>query len=779
MPNGFQQYLLGLPQDQFDALYNQFTQAKPEPFSGAKRKHYGTMGIATPQDQAFAQKAQEVASNVGKTVYENTLEDPVNRVKSWGTLANPYATEEEKRKARDYVAPLPINPDGTFNEEGLARAGGAVLGTMGNHNPFFSKLENVVGSKMGGKSNIDDLIRMAKNNGVSDAEINATIGGMKGVISKPEAMGLIKERTPELKDVVLGDKQNLKRYVVKEADDTYGASSRLFDTLDEAKVYYNYHTNSGTDNPLGLHVEPYILGKTTPTHFSQYTEPGGVEGSYREMFVTAGKNTTPESRRITELANLMEEEEQSVGRGTNKYAALKKEFDNLIAESHSNVLSLSWRDGHSQYSDIQNPIVRIRFNDRDVDGKKVLFVEEMQGPHAEQQKKMPSELKDRIYDIGTKRVLNYAKENGYDGVAWTKGDMQSKRYDLSKQLDKIMYSPYGDGTYEIAVIDKQGNEQTRLLPKSRVTEQEISDIAGKEIAKKIANNDGKYHKDSDVYELSGLDLQVGGEGLKSLYDKTLPTMFKKYGKEPVSTIELNPTKTTWGIKGSDYSSMRFDDLEKAMMHARNLGSEVVPYETLDAVHYIPITDKTPDSFPLYTHPAATAAAVATAAYLYGNQNDRESKPVPKSVQQMYNKTTDPARMALLEKKYPELKIEARENGGPMRAGKPYLVGENGPEIVVPKENGYVIPNNNLRPNGTPKGYGYFGKIPMLNDPNKSMTEITIGLDELGDIPLVVPTLTAEEIDYLRRGNKPTKEMVNKAADHAIMRRKQGLSPYYD
>lgn len=133
MPNGFQQYLLGLPQDQFDALYNQFTQAKPEPFSGAKRKHYGTMGIATPQDQAFAQKAQEVASNVGKTVYENTLEDPVNRVKSWGTLANPYATDEEKRKARDYVAPLPINPDGTLNEEGLARSGGAIMGISTFH----------------------------------------------------------------------------------------------------------------------------------------------------------------------------------------------------------------------------------------------------------------------------------------------------------------------------------------------------------------------------------------------------------------------------------------------------------------------------------------------------------------------------------------------------------------------------------------------------------------------------------------------------------------------
>lgn len=35
---------------------------------------------------------------------------------------------------------------------------------------------------------------------------------------------------------------------------------------------------------------------------------------------------------------------------------------------------------------------------------------------------------------------------------------------------------------------------------------------------------------------------------------------------------------------------------------------------------------------------------------------------------------------------------ARANGGPVRAGRPYLVGERGPEMVVPKSNGVVLPN---------------------------------------------------------------------------------------
>jgi len=35
---------------------------------------------------------------------------------------------------------------------------------------------------------------------------------------------------------------------------------------------------------------------------------------------------------------------------------------------------------------------------------------------------------------------------------------------------------------------------------------------------------------------------------------------------------------------------------------------------------------------------------------------------------------------------------ARADGGPITAGTPYLVGERGPEIVVPKSSGTVLPN---------------------------------------------------------------------------------------
>ena len=39
---------------------------------------------------------------------------------------------------------------------------------------------------------------------------------------------------------------------------------------------------------------------------------------------------------------------------------------------------------------------------------------------------------------------------------------------------------------------------------------------------------------------------------------------------------------------------------------------------------------------------------------------------------------------------------ARASGGPVSAGKAYLVGERGPELVVPRAAGQVIANSKLR-----------------------------------------------------------------------------------
>ena len=99
MPNGFQDYLLGLPKEEFDSLYQKFTAVKPEPFSGARKKTYGTMGIATPQDVQFAERAKEVAPNL--------LESAANTVAAFAPGSGEYISArqstEDAAKAREAI----------------------------------------------------------------------------------------------------------------------------------------------------------------------------------------------------------------------------------------------------------------------------------------------------------------------------------------------------------------------------------------------------------------------------------------------------------------------------------------------------------------------------------------------------------------------------------------------------------------------------------------------------------------------------------------------------
>ena len=86
----------------------------------------------------------------------------------------------------------------------------------------------------------------------------------------------------------------------------------------------------------------------------------------------------------------------------------------------------------------------------------------------------------------------------------------------------------------------------------------------------------------------------------------------------------------------------------------------------------------------------------------------------------------------------------------------------------------------LRADGTPKGNGYFG---VLARPDGAVsTELSIGVNFDGketEIPLLVPTLTQEEIDHALSGGKASEAMVQKAVDHARARMAAGRSPFAD
>jgi len=122
------------------------------------------------------------------------------------------------------------------------------------------------------------------------------------------------------------------------------------------------------------------------------------------------------------------------------------------------------------------------------------------------------------------------------------------------------------------------------------------------------------------------------------------------------------------------------------------------------------------------------------------------------------------------------------------------VNANSPKNSAPAGGGtqptntQAAPASNLRADGTVKGKGYFGELKMQDGSNKVATEITIGVQFDGketEIPTLVPTLTNAEKNWLLKGNNPNDKseignsIVNKAIDHAVDRRKRGLSPFKD
>jgi len=87
--------------------------------------------------------------------------------------------------------------------------------------------------------------------------------------------------------------------------------------------------------------------------------------------------------------------------------------------------------------------------------------------------------------------------------------------------------------------------------------------------------------------------------------------------------------------------------------------------------------------------------------------------------------------------------------------------------------------NMIRVDGTIKSLsGYLG--PRINKDGDMVTEMSIGVDILGEenvlVPAMVPTLTKKEIEQVMSGKFPV-EIQRKAAKHALERRKKGESPF--
>ena len=212
------------------------------------------------------------------------------------------------------------------------------------------------------------------------------------------------------------------------------------------------------------------------THFSDYELPGGE--NYREAFVTVPQMWSGKKGWMVKNPDGMGGTWFPTEKEAHAYAKKNGGLPVWEASEKENLRGAgNWKDGHSSYSGIDNPVVRVRFNDRtDADGKKVLFLEELQPPNNPEFGKMPKTLQDRWLAIGIKRMIRYAAENGYDRISWTTGEQQVQRYEsaLRKQVDSIEWEKTPEG---VQLVGWKGTDKRQIDRVESLTQREVIRLA--------------------------------------------------------------------------------------------------------------------------------------------------------------------------------------------------------------------------------------------------------------------------------------------------------------
>ena len=103
----------------------------------------------------------------------------------------------------------------------------------------------------------------------------------------------------------------------------------------------------------------------------------------------------------------------------------------------------------------------------------------------------------------------------------------------SKHIDAITITKNHDGTFGVAAFKDQaamGRGRNPLIEITHLSKSELSETIGKELADR-AEKEINPESGSNFKKYNGIDLQIGGEGMKGFYDKILVDYAKKFGKK--------------------------------------------------------------------------------------------------------------------------------------------------------------------------------------------------------------------------------------------------------
>ena len=343
--------------------------------------------------------------------------------------------------------------------------------------------------------------------------------------------------------------------------------------------------------------------------FAGYQTPGGE--NYREILLTLPERK-PNSEALAKLEEATKAYKQNAS--YENYQTLNQARLEVGAD-WDKMPTAQFKSSHFEQPNI---LAHMRVNDRVVDGKKTLFIEEVQsdwhqagrkqgyGPQTEttheayytapdgqkvslgfgatqeeaaaavdsgwkglvdvkfdsQTKKVGEGVPDAPFkttwhELALKRAIQEASEKGYDKIAFTTGQTQAARYDLSKQIDEINVvgrtnALTGEQTKSVALDTTKGQSFRLGVNKDgvvdNVNDENISNFIGKSLDEIIGKDLAKKVMDGGSQTISGEGLKVGGEGMKGFYDNILHKSLNNLGKKfdaKVSKSKLDGGDEVW------------------------------------------------------------------------------------------------------------------------------------------------------------------------------------------------------------------------------------------
>jgi hypothetical protein len=429
---------------------------------------------------------------------------------------------------------------------------------------FYSQLEAATLPLQNKGTGQQYLAQIAKTPGVKPEELQWT--GLpeflenKPSVTKDEILNYLNTNRVDVQEVRLGEMsqeqllaqqqaKNRYREITDAVADTRQKAEEGLLSSQEARAILEPLTaeRSRLDNQFFSNAAP-------ATKFSQYTLPGGE--NYREILLTLPEKTRP----LT-----LEEVNAKRANVSAFYPQLtQSEYDSLLqaGEIRQVTDTPAYRSSHF---DQPNILAHMRVNDRVVDGKKTLFIEEIQsdwhqagrkkgyGPQTEttheayyttpdgqrvslgfgatqeeaaaavdpgwknivdvkfdtQTRKVSEGVPDAPFktswhELSLKRAIQEASEKGYDQIAFTTGKTQAERYDLSQQIDEINV---------VGRTDALTGEQTKSV---------ALDTTGGQSLRFGINKDGIVDNVSDSnmsnFVGKGLDEVIGKDLAKKIMD---------------------------------------------------------------------------------------------------------------------------------------------------------------------------------------------------------------------------------------------------------------------